>query len=799
MDNYSQSIEDLILGNEPIKNTIRAYKLVALRGVVVLPYVNTSFDIGRDRSILAVNKTLECGEHILLVTQKNATVTDPAPADLYRVGTVAMIKQVLKLPGENVRVVVQGLERAEITGFITSEPYFEVSVRPLGPEYSPGVKLEVLKRKVKEAVVEYNKIDNKAGELVNAIVAEEDPYRLGFYAAHLAFRKEHERQRFLETVNVEKAFEMLLFTLLREIEILRTDRQISAKVRRQMDKNQKEYYLREQLKAIHDELGDSKEEIEEFKKRAAESGMSAEVLEKVNKEIVRMSKMSATSPETAVSRTYIETLSELPWTAETADSKDLKRAAEILNREHYGLEEVKERILEYLAVTQLTKSLKGPILCFVGPPGVGKTSIARSVAHCLDRKFVSASLGGIRDEAEIRGHRRTYIGAIPGIVINNIKTAGTRNPVFLLDEIDKMTADFRGDPAGAMLEVLDPEQNFHFRDHYLDVPFDLSKTLFIATANTADTIPAPLLDRMEIIELPGYTMTEKKRIALDYLVKKQEDAHGLAGRLAVEDAAVEQIVMKYTREAGVRSLERQIAKICRKAARKVVEASGETGQTNGENFGTFAVTADTVPDYLGAPKYSDLSMNETDEVGAATGLAWTSAGGVTMTIEVALIPGGKGEIQLTGKLGDVMKESAYTALTVVKKFAPQFGIDSAAFAENNIHLHVPEGATPKDGPSAGITLAVALLSAFAGRPVRRDIAMTGEVTLRGKVLAIGGLKDKAFACHRAGIRTLVIPKENHKDLSEIHESIRSDLTIAEVSNIGEVFGLALLSDPDTGH
>ncbi|GHU99738.1 endopeptidase La [Clostridia bacterium] len=781
--NYPQSIEDLVLGTEPVKPN-RAYKLVALRGVVILPFVNTTFDIGRDRSILAINKSVESGENILLVTQKNATVPEPNPADLYRVGTVAAIKQVLKLPGENVRVVVQGLERVEITGFLASEPCFEVSVRELRPEYSSEIKLEVLKRKIRESAVEFNKIDNRANDLVNAILAEEDPYRLGFYAAHLTFRKDFEKQRFLETAEVEKACEFLLFTLLREIEIMRMDRQISAKVRRQMDRNQKEYYLREQLKAIHDELGDGKDEIEDLKRRALEAGMPESVLEKVNKEIVRMSKMSGTSPEAAVARTYIETLSELPWQTETEDNKDLKRAADILNREHYGLEKVKERILEYLAVAQLTKALKSPILCFVGPPGVGKTSIARSVAHCLDRKFASVSLGGIRDEAEIRGHRRTYIGAIPGIIINNIKTAGTRNPVFLLDEIDKMTSDFRGDPAGAMLEVLDPEQNFHFRDHYLDVPFDLSKTLFIATANTADTIPAPLLDRMEIIELSGYTMTEKKRIALDYLVKKQEDANGLSGRLAVDEAAIELIIMKYTREAGVRSLERQIAKICRKAARKAVESGRDE---------TYSVTADNLPEYLGVPKFSDIVMNDADEIGAATGLAWTSVGGVTMTIEVALIPGGKGEIQLTGKLGEVMRESAYAALTVVKKLAQKYGIDAAAFTENNIHLHVPEGATPKDGPSAGITLAVALMSAFTGRRVRRDIAMTGEITLRGKVLAIGGLKDKAFACHRSGIRTLVIPKENHKDIDEIHESIRGDLTIIEAADIDEVFELALLN------
>jgi len=783
-ENYPQSIEDLILGTVPVKSTIRTYRLVALRGVVVLPFVHTTFDIGRDRSILAINKVMESNENLFLVTQKNAGVPEPAPSDLYRVGTIAAVKQIIKLPGENVRVVVHGLERAEITSFITTEPYFEVAARELRPEYSSEIKLEVLKRKVREAASEFNKIDSKASDFVNTIMIEEDPYRLGFLAAHFAFRKDFERQRFLETIGVEQALEMLLIALLRETEILRMDKQITAKVRRQIDRNQKEYYLREQLKAIHEELGDNKDEIEELKKRAAESGMPADVTEKVQKEIARLSKMTSTSPEAAVARTYIETLSELPWKAETEDNKDLKRAADILNCEHYGLEKVKERILEYLAVTQLTKSLKGPILCFVGPPGVGKTSVARSVAHTLNRKFVSVSLGGIRDEAEIRGHRRTYIGAIPGIIINNIKNAGMLNPVFLLDEIDKMTSDFRGDPTAALLEVLDPEQNFRFRDHYLDVPFDLSKTLFIATANTADTIPAPLLDRMELIELSGYTMTEKKRIAEDYLIKKQAESAGLSDRLEIEPAAIEQIIMKYTREAGVRNLEREIARICRKTARKIVE--------NGSEAEHFTVTGDNLSEYLGINKYSDLFMNDKDEVGAATGLAWTSAGGTTMTTEVALIPGGKGEIQLTGKLGEVMKESAYAALTVVKKYAGKYNIDSKAFTDNNIHLHVPEGATPKDGPSAGITLAVSLLSAFTGRRVRRDIAMTGEITLRGKVLAIGGLKDKAFACHRAGIRTLVIPKGNHKDVGEIHENIRDELNIIEVSDIEEVFGMALI-------
>ena len=787
MENYNQhhSIEDLILGTQPIRAERRVMKMVALRGLVMFPHVSASFDIGRDKSIVAINKAVEAGDPLFFVAQKNAAVTNPAPSDICAVGTIGRIKQIIRLPGDNTRILVQGLERARILEYITSEPYFEVAVREARIAAGDEIKLEALKRKLKEYFAEFTKVDMRIPpDTVSYILNEDDPERFIYLLAHHIFTKDYEKQKFFEQSSMEKAFDMALTAVIREGEIIKVERRISGRVRKQIDKNQREYYLREQIKAIHEELGDAEDEITEYKKRAAESGMPEEVLKKIQKEIVRMSKMSPTSPEMSVSRTYIEVLTELPWTAETKDNGDLIRAAAILDEDHYGLEKVKERILEYLAVTNLTQSLKGPILCFVGPPGVGKTSIARSIARCLDRKFVSLSLGGVRDEAEIRGHRRTYIGAIPGRIISHLKLSGVRNPVFLLDEIDKMNSDFRGDPASAMLEVLDPEQNFQFRDHYLEAPFDLSRIMFITTANNAEAIPAPLLDRMELIELSGYTMHEKKEIALKYLVAKQQKAHSVEGLFTITPESIEQIIMLYTREAGVRQLEREIANICRKCARRLVESKDKKL--------AFEITAGNLREFLGIPKYRDIEKNENDEVGAATGLAWTAAGGVTMTIEVSLVEGGKGEIQLTGKLGDVMKESARAALSYLKSHAKQYGIDASKFEKTDIHIHVPEGATPKDGPSAGITMATALLSAFTGRQVKHGIAMTGEITLRGRVLSIGGLKEKALACHRAGIRNLIIPKDNEQNLPDIPENIRSELNIIPVADIAEVFGKALI-------
>lgn len=785
MENYNHNIEDLILGTGNIKPDKRPLKMVALRGLVMYPYVSASFDIGRDKSIVAINKAMEMGEPVFLVAQKNAAVLNPEPPDMYLVGTIARIKQVIKLPGDNTRIMVQGLERARITEYITSDPYFEVSVREARIAPGDEIKVEALKRKLKELYGEYTKLDGKtSAEAANLILSEEDAERFMYMMAHQVLIKDSEKQKFFEMSSMEKAFDIILSAVVKENEILKVERRISGRVRKQIDKNQKEYYLREQIKAIHDELGDNEDEAEDYRQRAAQSGMPEDILQKVQKELVRMSKMSPTSPETAVSRTYVETLIELPWKEETKDNGDLIRAAAILDEDHYGLEKVKERILEYLAVTQLTKALKGPILCFVGPPGVGKTSIAKSIARCLDRKFVSLSLGGVRDEAEIRGHRRTYIGAIPGRIINHLKIAGVRNPVFLLDEIDKMSSDFRGDPASAMLEVLDPEQNFQFRDHYLEAPFDLSKVMFITTANSVETIPAPLLDRMELIELSGYTMQEKKEIAKRYLVKKQQKAHSVEGIFTLDDAVIESIIMLYTRETGVRQLEREIANLCRKCARRLVESEDKSVK--------FDINADNLPEFLGIPKFRDIEKNETDEVGAATGLAWTAAGGVTMTIEVGLIPDGKGEIQLTGKLGDVMKESARTALSHLRSRAKQYGIDPAVFEKTDIHIHVPEGATPKDGPSAGITIATALLSAFTGKPVKHGIAMTGEITLRGKVLPIGGLKEKTLACHRAGIRNIIIPKDNEQNLPDIPENIRNELEIFLAEDAASVFSQALV-------
>ena len=608
-----------------------------------------------------------------------------------------------------------------------------------------------------------------------------------FTAAASIFDNERDKQELLEADSTFAQLEMVYTRLVNLCEILTAEKRIAARVRESVDKNQKEYYLREQIKAIHAELGDDEEEIEEFRRKAKEKQLPDYAVEKIEKELNRMSKMAPTSPEAGVIRTYVEWVLDLPWNESTIEPIDLNKAEKILDEDHYGLEKVKERIIEYLAVHALGSSHSGAVLCFVGPPGVGKTSIVASIARAAGRKLVQMSLGGVRDEAEIRGHRRTYIGAMPGRILSGMKTAGVNNPVFLLDEIDKMSSDFRGDPASAMLEVLDPNQNNAFKDHYLEMPYDLSKTMFVCTANTLDTIPTPLLDRMEVIELSGYTYEEKLQIAKRYLFPKQLAANGMKdGSVKISDDVMSEIIAGYTRESGVRNLEREIATVIRKLAVKVVKSGDENKK--------FTVKKADLAAYLGAKKYKDNVKNDADCVGLATGLAWTSVGGVTLNIEVATIPGGKGEITLTGNMGDVMKESARTALSLVKSRAERYAIPKEKFTEYDLHIHIPEGATPKDGPSAGITLATAILSALTGKKVSRDVAMTGEVTLLGRVLAIGGLKEKSLAAFRSGVKTLIIPKENEKDVADIPKEVKDNVEIKLVSQVDEVFELAIARD-----
>ncbi len=761
----------------------RTYKMIALRGMVAFPYHTFHFDISRDKSLLALNKATELEQDVVLVAQKHAQMLNPAPKDIFRIGTLCRIKQVMRLSNDNVRVFMQGLERVSIESYVSVSPYFEVSVKEVEPVISDPIHLEALKRQSRDYYDEFIKLDTRNSQEGVTGLNPSDSDRFVNTIVYNLFKSDAEKQKILEETVMEKRLETVCIFLASETEIIKVEKRISAKVRRQMDKNQREYYLREQVKAIHEELGDGEEEIEELRKKAESLKLPQEVFDKVDKELKRLSKMSGTSPEAAVIRTYVEWLLEVPWSERTKDNHDLKRAQEILDADHFGLEKVKERIIEYLAVNQLTKTLKGPILCFVGPPGVGKTSIVKSIARTLDRKFVTMSLGGVRDEAEIRGHRRTYIGAIPGRVISQMKLAGTVNPVFLFDEIDKMSSDYKGDPASAMLEVLDPEQNFQFRDHYMEVPYNLSQVMFVTTANSMESIPAPLLDRMEVIELSGYTEEEKVQIAKKYLIPKQLKANGMEKvSVKIDDDTVKTIIYGYTKESGVRNLEREIASLCRKIAKTiVVDKPGEA---------VFEINNDNIEKYLGVIKFPREELSKKDLEGAATGLAWTSVGGTTLTIEVGVF-NGKGDIQLTGNLGDVMKESARAALTLIRQRADKYGIPEDMFIKKDIHIHVPEGATPKDGPSAGITMATALMSALSGKPVKREVAMTGEITLRGNVLAIGGLKEKCLAAYRAGITELVLPLENRKDWAEIPENIRNIFKVTFADTVDEVFAAAL--------
>ena len=761
------------------------YKMIALRGVVVFPGQTVHFEIGRDKSMAALERAASEREKIFLVAQKDKEVANPSEKDIYRVGVLARIQQIIKLPNDTARVLVTGLERMTIGEYVSYSPYFEVTLAPFEVKPDNADDVAAIKKAVIDQIEEFSGFDHKIPKENIALISSQDSEKAVAAAASSIFDSDADKQDLLETNSLYGQLEKIYARLVNLCEILAAEKRIAARVRESVDKNQKEYYLREQIKAIHAELGDDEEEIETFRQKAAEKNLPDYAVEKLEKELARMSKMAPTSPEAGVIRTYVEWMLDLPWSESTSDPIDLDKAEEVLDEDHYGLEKVKERIIEYLAVHSLSGNLKGAVLCFVGPPGVGKTSIVSSIARAAGRKLVQMSLGGVRDEAEIRGHRRTYIGAMPGRILSGMKTAGVNNPVFLLDEIDKMSSDFRGDPASAMLEVLDPNQNNAFKDHYLEMPYDLSKTMFVCTANTLDTIPAPLLDRMEVIELSGYTYEEKLQIAKRYLFPKQLEANGMkAGSVTIPDDVMNEIIAGYTRESGVRNLEREIATVIRKLAVKAVKNKNEKS--------SFTVTHDDLAVYLGPAKYKNNVKNELDSVGLATGLAWTSVGGVTLNIEVALIPGGKGEITLTGNMGDVMKESARIALSLVRSRADRYSIPKEKFTENDIHVHIPEGATPKDGPSAGITLATAMLSALSSKKVSRDVAMTGEITLLGRVLAIGGLKEKSLAAFRSGVKTLIIPKENEKDVADIPNEVKDHVEIKLVSEIDEVFALAIV-------
>ncbi|MDD4752784.1 MAG: endopeptidase La [Desulfitobacteriaceae bacterium] len=761
--------------------------MLPLRGVLVFPYMIVHLDVGREKSISAIDEAMLKRKEIFLAMQKEAQTDEPGPKDVYHFGTVAEIKQLLKLPGGTIRVLVEGLYRARIKNFVAEEPFIRVEVSKEVDQVNPGEpEVEALMRNLISQFEHYVKMSKKIPpETVVSVITLEDPGRLADVVASHLNLKLSERQSILEAVSVKLRLEGLCTILAKEMEILELERKINLRVRKQMEKTQKEYYLREQLKAIQKELGDKDDrtaEADELREKIKKARLPKEIHDRAVRELERLERMPPMVAEAMVVRNYIEWILDLPWNKETKDRLDLDMAEDILNEDHYGLVKVKERILEYLAIRQLAKKMKGPILCFVGPPGVGKTSLAKSIARALERKFIRMSLGGVRDEAEIRGHRRTYVGSMPGRVIQNIKLVGSKNPVFLLDEIDKMNSDFRGDPASALLEVLDPEQNHTFSDHYIEAPFDLSKVMFITTANVQYSIPRPLLDRMEVINITGYTEEEKLNIATRYLLPKQIKEHGLNdGQISVSENAIRAIIREYTREAGVRNLERNIATICRKVARDIV--TRKTQQSK--------VTAQNVSQYLGIAKYRFGLAEKENQVGVVTGLAWTEVGGEVLTVEAQTLTG-KGRLMLTGQLGDVMKESAQAGYTFIRSIAKKLEIPEDFNEQTDIHVHVPEGAIPKDGPSAGITIATAIASELSLRKVRREVAMTGEITLRGRVLPVGGIKEKVLAAHRAGCKTVVLPAENKKDLEDIPANVSRKLEYILVESMEEVLPVVLL-------
>ena len=766
------------------------YPMLPLRDVVVFPHMVIPLFVGREKSIKALDHAMESGKQIFLAAQHDAADDDPSPEHIYEIGTVANILQLLKLPDGTVKVLVEGTARAAIVRYVQSEEAFEVDAVDINDELIDEREAEVLIRTVVTEFEQYVKLNQKIPpEVLTSLSGIEDPGRLAdTIAAHLTLRNE-EKQKILEYASSRERLEHILGIMESEIDLLQVEKRIRGRVKKQMEKSQREYYLNEQMKAIQNELGemeDAPNEMDELQKKIEEAGMSKEALEKAESELKKLRMMSPMSAEATVVRNYIDWLVQVPWKKRTRVSKDLAKAESILEGDHYGLEKVKERILEYLAVQQRIKKIRGPILCLVGPPGVGKTSLGESIARATHRKFVRISLGGMRDEAEIRGHRRTYIGSLPGKILQNMAKAGSKNPLFMLDEVDKMSMDFRGDPSSALLEVLDPEQNNKFGDHYLEVDYDLSEVMFVATANTLN-IPSPLRDRMEIIRISGYTEDEKLNIATRYLVEKQKRNNGLNDEeIVFRKSALVDIVRYYTREAGVRSLEREIAKICRKVAKELLL---------NEIKRTVTVTSRSVQKYLGVRQFRYGKAEDKNRVGQVTGLAWTEVGGELLTIEAAVMPG-KGKQSYTGKLGDVMQESIQAAMTVVRTRSKQYGIPLDFYQKQDVHIHVPEGATPKDGPSAGIGMCTAVLSAITSIPVRSDLAMTGEITLRGEVLPVGGLKEKLLAAHRGGVKFVLIPHENEKDLAEIPKNVKAGLEIKPVRWIDEVFAFALERLPE---
>ena len=769
-----------------MKQPISILPAIALRGTTILPDMIVHFDVRRGRSIKAIEAAMLHDQKIFLVTQKDPEVEKPELSELYQVGTVAYIKQVVKLPHDLLRVLVEGIERAELLGLEQEEPFLKAETalfEPDGAQYTKSLK-EAMFRSIQELFQRYCMESGKiskdlAAQIMNITELEELIPQISVNVP-LTYQN---KQKILEAVSLENQYEVLAVILNNEIEVLQIGHDLQRKLKARVDKNQRDYILREQLKLIREELGEENtaDTAEEYRQKAEALDAPQEVKDKLNKEIDRFKSMNNAAAESSVLSTYIETLLGLPWNKKSEDSTDLKEAWKILEEGHYGLKDVKERIMEFLAVRKLTSGGKSPILCLVGPPGTGKTSIAKSVAEALHKKYVRICLGGVRDEAEIRGHRKTYVGAMPGRITAALSQAGVSNPLMLLDEIDKTSSDYKGDTSAALLEVLDPEQNNHFNDHYVEVPQDLSEVLFIATANDMDGIPRPLLDRMEVIEISGYTENEKEHIAKDHLIPKQLEVNGIPeGKLKIQTPALRKIITLYTREAGVRGLERKIGQICRKAAREIMENDQKKVTVNSKNL----------ENYLGKARYSYLMANKKDEVGIARGLAWTQVGGDTLQIEVNVMPG-KGELVLTGQLGDVMKESAQAGISYIRSVADKYGIAPEFFQENDIHVHIPEGAVPKDGPSAGITMATAMLSAIIGREVRADVAMTGEITLRGHVLPIGGLKEKLLAAKYAKIKQVLVPKDNKPDIQEMDAEILDGLKISFVDNMNEVLHEAL--------
>ncbi len=760
--------------------------LLPIRDIVVFPYMVLPLFVGREMSIKAIEVALEGNRMIFLTSQKDINVENPSPSDLYSVGTVGVIMRMLKLPDGRIKILVQGVARAKTVKFLLKDPFYQVEIKTF-PDVAVSVNLETeaLMRNVKEQIerlVSFGKVI--LPDIMVVIENVDDPGKLADLAIANMGLKVEQAQEILEITDPLQRIKRINEALGKEIELLSMQQKIQADVRGEIDKTQREYFLREQLKAIQRELGetdDRSEDMRELREKIKEAKMPEKAAKEADKQLRRLERMHPDAAEASMTRTYIEWLSELPWSKATKDNLDLKAAHRVLEEDHYDLEKVKERIIEYLAVRKLKEKMKGPILCFVGPPGVGKTSLGKSIARALGREFVRISLGGVRDEAEIRGHRRTYVGALPGRIIQGIKTAGNNNPVFMLDEIDKIGADFRGDPSAALLEVLDPEQNNSFSDHYIGMPFDLSRVMFITTANMTDPIPGPLKDRMEIIRLSGYTEQEKLGIARSYLIPRQLTEHGITEKqISIPDKTILDVIAQYTREAGVRNLEREIGHLCRKVARKVAE--GEEGLVT--------ITQKNLHTYLGVPKFMPEVEREQDEAGVVTGLAWTETGGDILYIEATTMRG-KGQLTLTGHLGDVMKESAHAALTYVRSRAEKLGIQPEVFAKTDVHIHVPAGAIPKDGPSAGVTMATALASVFTNTPVRKDIAMTGEVTLRGRVMPIGGLKEKTLAARRAGIKTVILPKENEKDLDDLPKYLRKDMHFIFATTVDDVLTAAL--------